>query len=97
MPTKAAEIWQRLGWQPPAPLGEGRAWGRLQPGAPVTVGEPLFPRKEEVHRRDAEKEEKKELGKARKEIKNISNIFFVFPNSLSSLLPLRLCGDILGE
>jgi methionyl-tRNA synthetase len=68
MPGKAAEIWQRLDWVPPEPLGDGLAWGGLQPGAPVNVGDPLFPRKEEVHphalqrtRRggDTEKEEKR--------------------------------------
>jgi len=48
IPKKAAEVWQRLGWQPPEPLAQGLAWGGLQPGAPVTVGDPLFPRKEEV-------------------------------------------------
>ncbi len=48
MPTKAAEVWQRLGWQPPEPLANGLAWGGLHPGAPVSVGAPLFPRKEEV-------------------------------------------------
>ena len=48
MPEKAAEVWQRLGWQPPERLADGLSWGGLQPGAPVTVGEPLFPRKEEV-------------------------------------------------
>ena len=49
MPGKAAEVWQRLGWQPPEPLANGLAWGGLQPGSTFTVGEPLFPRKEEVH------------------------------------------------
>jgi methionyl-tRNA synthetase len=48
MPEKAAEIWQRLGWTPSEPLANGLAWGGLQPGAPVCVGDPLFPRKEEV-------------------------------------------------
>jgi methionyl-tRNA synthetase len=48
MPGKAAEVWQRLGWQPPEPLANGLAWGGLQPVAPVSVGEPLFPRTEEV-------------------------------------------------
>ncbi|MBN1248771.1 MAG: methionine--tRNA ligase [Anaerolineae bacterium] len=44
MPERTAEIWRRLGWQPPAVLGQGLSWGGLQPGAPVVVGPPLFPR-----------------------------------------------------
>jgi len=48
MPEKAAQVWQRLGWQPPARLADGLAWGGLQPGVMISLGEPLFPRKEEV-------------------------------------------------
>ncbi|MCI0726518.1 MAG: methionine--tRNA ligase [Chloroflexi bacterium] len=43
MPERMAELWQRLGWQPPAALQDGLAWSQLQPGSLVTVGEPLFP------------------------------------------------------
>jgi len=45
MPKRCAEVWRRLGWLPLAVLRDGLAWGMLQPGAPVTPGEPLFPRK----------------------------------------------------
>ena len=48
MPEKAAEVWQRLGWQPPISLAEGLTWGGLQPGGIISVDEPLFPRKEGV-------------------------------------------------
>ena len=47
LPEQAAETWRRLGWQPPADPGSALAWGGLQPGSPVTSGEPLFPRIEE--------------------------------------------------
>ena len=50
MPGKVTEIWQRLNWQPPEPLAGGLAWGGLQPGAPVSVGDSLFPRQEERHK-----------------------------------------------
>jgi methionyl-tRNA synthetase len=50
MPGKAAEIWQRLGWQPPEPLVGGLAWGGLQPGSQISVGNPLFPRQKERQR-----------------------------------------------
>jgi methionyl-tRNA synthetase len=59
IPEKAAEIWQRLGWQPSTPLAEGLTWGGLQPGVIISVGERLFPRKENIHLRDTEKTEKK--------------------------------------
>ena len=51
IPEKAAEVWQRLGWRPPEPLAGGLAWGGLLPGSPVALGEPLFPRKEELKTR----------------------------------------------
>ena len=41
---RMGELWQRLGWEPPEPLGEGLAWGALQPGTGVVPGPPLFPR-----------------------------------------------------
>ncbi|MCJ7623135.1 MAG: methionine--tRNA ligase [Anaerolineaceae bacterium] len=44
MPERMAEVWHRLGWQPPNSLQEELAWGRLQPGSAVTAGPPLFPR-----------------------------------------------------
>ena len=44
MPERTTELWRRLGWQPPADLRQGLSWGGLQPGAPVVVGPPLFPR-----------------------------------------------------
>ncbi len=46
LPERAEEIWRRLGWQPPAALQEGLAWGAWQPGSLATAGDPLFPRKE---------------------------------------------------
>jgi methionyl-tRNA synthetase len=42
MPEKVLEIWARLGWEPAD--ASDLAWGKLQPGAQVTVGQPLFPR-----------------------------------------------------
>jgi methionyl-tRNA synthetase len=44
LPERMAELWRRLGWQPPAALREGLSWGQLRPGTPVVAGEPLFPR-----------------------------------------------------
>ena len=44
MPTKMAEVWRRLGWQPLTSMKDGLFWGGLQPGTPVTSGPPLFPR-----------------------------------------------------
>lgn len=44
MPERTAELWRRLGWQPPEHLRDGLEWGLLQPGTPVTSGPPLFPR-----------------------------------------------------
>jgi methionyl-tRNA synthetase len=44
MPERIAELWRRLGWQPPPPLKQGLAWGRLQPETPVVGGPPLFPK-----------------------------------------------------
>ena len=43
-PSKATAIWTQLGWQPPAPLLHGLAWGGLKPGAPMAVPQALFPR-----------------------------------------------------
>ncbi len=47
MPERTAELWHRLGWQPPAVLRDGLTWGQLQPGAAVVAGPPLFPREVE--------------------------------------------------
>ena len=44
MPERMAELWRRLGWQPPTPLKTGLIWGQLKPGTSVTAGPPLFPR-----------------------------------------------------
>jgi methionyl-tRNA synthetase len=44
LPERTAELWHRLGWQPPEPLRDGLDWGGLQPGSQVTPGPPLFPR-----------------------------------------------------
>jgi methionyl-tRNA synthetase len=44
LPERMAELWRRLGWQPPTPLRDGLSWGALQPGAQVIAGSPLFPR-----------------------------------------------------
>jgi methionyl-tRNA synthetase len=44
MPERIAELWRRLGWQPPASLRDGLQWGGLRPGAAVASGPPLFPR-----------------------------------------------------
>jgi methionyl-tRNA synthetase len=44
MPERVAELWRRLGWQPPQALHTALSWGQLQPGSPVVAGEPLFPR-----------------------------------------------------
>jgi methionyl-tRNA synthetase len=44
MPERMAELWRRLGWQSMEPLGDGLAWGLLQPGTQVVAGPPLFPR-----------------------------------------------------
>jgi methionyl-tRNA synthetase len=41
---RMVELWRRLGWQPPASLADGLDWGKLQPGARVVSGPPLFPR-----------------------------------------------------
>ena len=41
---RMGELWRRLGWQPPARLGDALSWGGLQPGASVVSGPPLFPR-----------------------------------------------------
>jgi methionyl-tRNA synthetase len=46
MPERISVLWQRLGWQPGETLADGLHWGGWQPGSPVTVGEPLFPRVE---------------------------------------------------
>lgn len=44
MPEKTAELWRRLGWQPPRPLRDGLEWGLLVGRTAVTSGPPLFPR-----------------------------------------------------
>jgi len=44
LPERMAEVWRRLGWQPPEDLARGLAWGGLQAGTPVVSGPPLFPR-----------------------------------------------------
>jgi methionyl-tRNA synthetase len=44
MPERTAELWRRLGWQPPAPLREGLSWGTLKLGSKIIAGPPLFPR-----------------------------------------------------
>jgi methionyl-tRNA synthetase len=44
MPEKMAELWQRLGWEPGRDLHQALESGRLQPGAQVVEGPPLFPR-----------------------------------------------------
>jgi methionyl-tRNA synthetase len=44
LPERTAELWRRLGWQPPEPLRAGLTWGQLLPGSVVASGPPLFPR-----------------------------------------------------
>jgi methionyl-tRNA synthetase len=44
LPERMAELWRRLGWQPPEALHEGLQWGGLQPGSAIVTGPPLFPR-----------------------------------------------------
>ena len=44
LPERIAELWRRLGWQPPETLREGFQWGGLQPGSAVVTGPPLFPK-----------------------------------------------------
>ena len=44
LPERMAELWRRLGWQPPKSLKDGLSWGKLQPGTTVNAGPPLFPR-----------------------------------------------------
>jgi methionyl-tRNA synthetase len=44
LPERMGELWRRLGWQPPARLGDVLSWGGLQPGAAAVLGPPLFPR-----------------------------------------------------
>jgi len=44
LPERTAELWRRLGWQPPADLGSALRWGLLEPGTAVISGPPLFPR-----------------------------------------------------
>jgi methionyl-tRNA synthetase len=48
LPERTAELWRRLGWQPPERLGKGLAWGGLRPGTEVVAGPPLFPREVDV-------------------------------------------------
>jgi methionyl-tRNA synthetase len=50
LPERMRELWQRLGWQPPASLRDGLEWGRLQARTRVTAGPPLFPRERTVDR-----------------------------------------------
>ncbi len=47
LPERMAELWRRLGWQPPILLKDGLSWGSLQPGTQVIPGPPLFPREVE--------------------------------------------------
>jgi methionyl-tRNA synthetase len=47
MPERTAEIWKRLGWQP-SRTADSLQWGGLQPGVRVVLGEPLFPRVENL-------------------------------------------------
>jgi methionyl-tRNA synthetase len=47
LPERMAELWHRLGWQSPASLRDGLGWGKLQAGAQVVAGPPLFPRERE--------------------------------------------------
>lgn len=44
MPERTADLWQQLGWRPPADPGQGLTWGKLTPGNPAPGGRPLFPR-----------------------------------------------------
>ncbi len=44
LPERMGELWRRLGWQPPAYLGDALSWGELRSGASVVPGPPLFPR-----------------------------------------------------
>ena len=44
LPERMGELWRRLGWQPPARLGDTLSWCGLQLGASVVLGLPLFPR-----------------------------------------------------
>jgi methionyl-tRNA synthetase len=44
LPERTAELWRRLGWQPPTPLKDGLGWGELRPGSQGSSGPPLFPR-----------------------------------------------------
>jgi methionyl-tRNA synthetase len=44
LPERTAELWRRLGWQPPEPLRDGLTWGQLLPGGAIVAGPPLFPR-----------------------------------------------------
>jgi methionyl-tRNA synthetase len=41
---RMGELWRRLGWQPPAHLGDALSWGGLRLGKTVVLGPPLFPR-----------------------------------------------------
>ncbi len=45
MPARCAELLRRLGWHPPAPPADPFTWGGLA-GAQVSLGAPLFPRRE---------------------------------------------------
>jgi methionyl-tRNA synthetase len=44
MPERIAELWRRLGWQPPQTLRDALQWGGLEPGTKVIPGPPLFPK-----------------------------------------------------
>jgi methionyl-tRNA synthetase len=44
LPERMPEVYRRLGWQPEGALVDQLSWGRLVPGAAVSVGAPLFPR-----------------------------------------------------
>jgi methionyl-tRNA synthetase len=44
LPERTVEPWRRLGWTPPAHLGNALSWGNLSAGQVVVAGPPLFPR-----------------------------------------------------
>jgi methionyl-tRNA synthetase len=50
IPQQSGELFSRLGWQVQESLTSTWQWGLLRPGSAVTVGEPLFPRVEQVVR-----------------------------------------------
>ena len=44
LPEQTGELWRRLGWKPPAQLGDALVWGGLRSGVEVVVGPQPFPR-----------------------------------------------------